>query len=280
MAATLEITDSVAAQVAGLEQIERDKQSGADADEQMARLVRREKLRTARAYLERLKQTIASWPTEEERLAAIAAKQEEGRISNRMIATAQARRSRAPRMVYKTKWNASEEDKATARALRAKAEQILNPPPPPPDPKVVERCRAVKARAAEILAGHRAENERERMVFKTRENALVSAPAAAAEPAPTTPSEPDLTSAVASVFPSEQVRALGEMLGQFAELLGDECRIIERRIRDDFRRDLERVENRLLKSENDRLRKALSRDDQPDQITDFNFNEARTLTQN
>jgi hypothetical protein len=250
------IPDPIAADVAALEQIERDQQSGATPDEQMARLVHREKLRTAKATLARLNQTIASWPTEAERLAAIARKQEEERNSSRMVATAQARRARAPELVYKTKWNA--------------------------DPDVVARHRAATARAREILAKHGADNEPKQMVYKTNPNGLITKGSESATPM----TEIETTEQPSPLSPYE---VLADELGLFAGRLEKETSLKFKNLKAELELDVERRLNQqsveiaelrgqlaaLLGTKSPRAART-----ERSRTTDFDFNEARSLTRN
>jgi hypothetical protein len=131
-----------------------------------------------------------------------------------------------------------------------------------------ERHRKSLERAREVLNRDSTSDQKPEIIYKTYQNSPLTAPVVPAAAAPAAPatSDPDPCGALTGAFSSEQVHALGEMLGRFAELMGAECAIIERRLTD----KILSVENRQLKSENAVLRRQLEERAERDDVVDFN----------
>jgi hypothetical protein len=133
-----------------------------------------------------------------------------------------------------------------------------------------ERSRKSLERAREVLNRDSTSDQKPGIIYKTYQNSPLTAPvvpAAAVAPAAPASADPDPVAALtdSGAFSSEQVHALGEMLGRYAELMGAECGIIERPLT----AKILSVENRQLKSENAVLRRQLE-ERAADDVVDFN----------
>jgi hypothetical protein len=195
--------------------------------------------------IERARATLA-------RLADCEQRWEAERVEREAVqASVRDHQSRARRwadsLVYKTQWT----------------------PPAAEIEKERERGRALLERARNILKRGSTSDQKPDIVYKTYQNSPITAPVVPAAAAPAAPaaSDPDPCAALrdSGAFSSEQVHALGEMLLEYAELIGGECGIIERRLTD----KILGIENRQLKSENAILRRELQ-ERAADDVVDFN----------
>jgi hypothetical protein len=268
----------------------------AAGDAVMKKIRWNESLAKARATLQQFEGCKERWERERvEAAAARAKKDEQDRIMNRQIAAAQSRRRRAPKFIYKT------QDPARSAAHKAK----------------LERHRASLVEAARHLVGHPGSEafvqkhlpqQSDELIYKTQ----YSAPSPSVEPAPPRPvaspasfASDDPITALYRAFPPQQADALAAALDCVCGIVGSEVGEIEKGIRNDFRRALERVprgekgepgrsiigppgprgdkgegaaelEQRVAALEQHIVRKSKPRGG----TTDFDFNEARALTRN
>jgi hypothetical protein len=203
--------------------------------------------------IERARATLARLEGCEEKWAAERAQQE---AADETVKQHQSRARRwVDSLIFKTTW------KPTAAEIEEKR----------------ERHRKSLERAHEVLNRGSTSDQKPGIVYKTYQNPPLTAPVV---PAAAPASSDDGLDPVAALrdgsFSPQQINALGKMLLEYAELLGGEVGIVERRLTD----KILSVENRQLKSENAILRRQLEERAERDDVIDFNVVRQTMRTRN